>query len=127
MPGVETSLPLMLTAMRDGHCSLAELQRWMCYNPARLYGVRNKGRIAPGWDADLTLVDMVHEKPVRNGDLFTRVEWSPFSGWVLTGWPLTTIVGGRVVYHEGEIRPNAHGSALKFSSSTPLEDSPWSS
>ncbi len=63
MPGVETSLPLMLTAMRDGHCSLAELQRWMCYNPARLYGVVNKGRIAIGWDADLTLVDMVQKSP----------------------------------------------------------------
>ena len=120
MPGVETSLPLMLTAMRDGHCSLAELQRWMCYNPARLYGVVNKGRIAIGWDADLTLVDMTHEKPVRNEEMFTRVGWSPFNGWVLTGWPVTTVVGGRVVFDKGEILPNAHGQPLRYIEPTPL-------
>lgn len=114
MPGVETSLPLMLTAMRDGHCTLAELQRWMCFNPTKLYGVPNKGRIEIGWDADLVLVDMEHEKPVRNEDMFTKVRWSPFEGWMLTGWPQITIVGGRVVYEHGSIRPGAQGSALQF-------------
>ena len=120
MPGVETSLPLMLTAMRDGQCSLAELQRWMCYNPARLYGVANKGRIAIGWDADLTLVDMTREKPVRNEEMFTRAGWSPFHGRVLTGWPITTIVGGRVVFDKGEVLPNAHGQPLHYAASTPM-------
>lgn len=120
MPGVETSLPLMLTAMRDGHCSLAELQRWMCLNPARLYGVAHKGKIAIGWDADLVLVDMVHEKPVRNEEMWTKVHWSPFAGWSLTGWPQVTIVGGRVVYADGSIRPGAHGAALSFAVNTPL-------
>ncbi|MEW5790564.1 MAG: dihydroorotase [Pseudomonadota bacterium] len=114
MPGVETSLPLMLTAMRDGHCTLAELQRWMCFNPARLYGVPNKGRIEIGWDADLVLVDMLQVRPVKNDEMFTKVRWSPFDGWELSGWPLYTVVGGQVVFARGEIRPGVRGAALQF-------------
>jgi dihydroorotase len=57
MPGVETSLPLMLTEMRAGKCTLAEIQKWMCRGPAEAYGIANKARIVPGYDADLTLVD----------------------------------------------------------------------
>lgn len=114
MPGVETSLPLMLTAMRDGRCTLAEIQRWMCYNPTQLYGVANKGRIEIGWDADLVLVNMTDSKPVKNDEMFTKVKWSPFAGWELVGWPITTIVGGQVVFDQGQIRPGVRGQSLQF-------------
>ncbi len=114
MPGVETSLPLMLTEMASGHCTLAEIQRWMCYGPAQAYGIRNKGKIFEGWDADLTLVDMAHTRPVRNEELFTRVRWSPYAGRELVGWPDYTIVGGHVVFERGHIRDGARGQPLQF-------------
>ncbi len=114
MPGVETSLPLMLTEMKAGRCTLAEIQKWMCYGPAMAYGIRNKGKIFEGWDADLTLVDIENIKPVRNEDTFTKVRWSPFNGRQLTGWPQYTIVGGHIVYDRGKIRPDIHGRALTF-------------
>ncbi len=117
MPGVETSLPLMLTAMASGRCSLADIQRWMSFGPAQAYRIANKGKILEGWDADLTLVDMAKRKLVRNEELFTRVGWSPFAGRELVGWPDYTIVGGRVVFDGSRIRDDAHGQALHFDTS----------
>jgi dihydroorotase len=114
MPGVETSLPLMLTEMNAGRCTLAEIQKWMCHGPATAYGIRNKGKILEGWDADLTLVDMEHAKPVRNEEMFTKVRWSPFHGRNLTGWPIYTIVGGQVAFDRGKIRAGVHGRPLSF-------------
>jgi len=114
MPGVETSLPLMLTEMKSGRCTLAEIQKWMCYGPAEAYGIRHKGKILEGWDADLTIVDTEHARPVRNEDMFTRVGWSPFSGRELTGWPIYTVVGGQVAFDRGKIRDGVHGRPLSF-------------
>ena len=114
MPGVETSLPLMLTEMKAGRCTLAEIQKWMCHGPAEAYGIRHKGKILEGWDADLTLVDMEHARPVRNEEMFTRVRWSPFNGRELTGWPIYTIVGGQVAFDRGKIRDGVRGHPLSF-------------
>ena len=114
MPGVETSLPLMLTEMKAGRCTLAQIQKWMCHGPAEAYGIRHKGKILEGWDADLTLVDMDHARPVRNEEMFTRVRWSPFNGRELTGWPIYTIVGGQVAFERGKIRDGVHGRPLLF-------------
>lgn len=114
MPGVETSLPLMLTEMTAGRCTLAEIQKWMCYGPAEAYGIRNKGKILEGWDADLTVVDVEHAKPVRNEEMFTKVRWSPFNGSNLTGWPVYTIVGGNVTFERGRIREGVRGHPLSF-------------
>ncbi len=115
MPGVETSLPLMLTEMKAGRCTLAEIQKWMCHGPAAAYGIRHKGKILEGWDADLTLVDIEHARAVRNGEMFTKVRWSPFDGRDLTGWPICTIVGGQVAFDRGKIRDDVRGRPLTFS------------
>jgi len=114
MPGVETSLPLLLTEMAAGRCTLADIQKWMCWGPAAAYDIPNKGKILEGWDADLTLVDMNAVKPVRNEDMFTKVRWSPFAGRVLTGWPVYTIVNGRVVFDNGRVRDGVFGRPLRF-------------
>lgn len=114
MPGVETALPLMLTQMRAGQCTLREILRWMCSGPAQAYRIPNKGEIREGFDADLTLVDLERKKTVRNEDLFTKCRWSPYAGRELTGWPLYTIVGGDVVFARGLIRPQVRGRALEF-------------
>ncbi|MBF2013820.1 MAG: dihydroorotase [Rivularia sp. T60_A2020_040] len=114
MPGVETSLPLMLTAAVDGRCTVAQVVNWMSTAVATAYSIPNKGLISPGYDADLVLVDLNSRKQVRREELVTKCGWSPFEGWNLTGWPVTTIVGGEVVYHKGELNTSIRGRALTF-------------
>ena len=116
MPGVETSLPLMLTAMQEGKCDLAQIQKWMCSGPAALYGIPNKGVIREGFDADLTLVNLDVSKVVSDEEVFSKVKWSPFSGRALTGWPIYTIVGGNIVFDNGSVRDNVYGKALTYAS-----------
>lgn len=114
MPGVETSLPLLLTRHHQGDCSLTEIARWMSEAPAQLYGMKNKGRIQVGFDADLTLVDLNLRKTVENGKLFTKVNWSPYAGRELQGWPVRTIVHGQTVFVDGKIQPGIRGKEIQF-------------
>ena len=103
MPGVETSLPLMLNEVRKGNASLNDITKWMSEAPARLYGIVNRGKIEIGYNADLVIVDLKLEKTVQNGALMTKVNWSPYHGQTLTGWPVTTIVNGNIVFNKGKI------------------------
>ncbi len=114
MPGVETSLPLMLTQAKENRCTVAQVSNWMSTAVAAAYKIPNKGLIAPGYDADIVLVDLSTYRPVLREELQTKCGWSPFEGWTLTGWPVFTIVGGQVVYDHGEIDTNVRGQALKF-------------
>jgi dihydroorotase len=114
MPGVETSLALMLTAAMEGKCTVAQVVNWMSKNVAVAYGIPNKGAIAPGYDADLVLVDLNTYHPVRREELLTKCHWSPFEGWNLTGWAKTTIVGGEIVYDKGQVNTQVRGQALTF-------------
>ncbi|NET42352.1 dihydroorotase [Okeania sp. SIO2B3] len=115
MPGVETSLPLMLTQAIQGRCSVAQVSNWMSTAVAKGYGIPKKGAIAPGFDADLVLVDLDNYRPVLREELMTKCKWSPFEGWSLTGWPVITIVGGEVVFNRGEFNSDFRGQALSFS------------
>jgi len=114
MPGVETSLALMLTAAMEGKCTVPQVVNWMSKAVAVAYGIRNKGAIAPGYDADLVLVDLNTYRPVRREELLTKCGWSPFEGWNLTGWAVTTIVGGEIVYDQGQVNTQVRGQALNF-------------
>ncbi len=114
MPGVETSLPVMLTQAAQGRCSVAQVSHWMSTAVAKAYQIPNKGAIAPGYDADLVLVDLESYRPVTREDLLTKCGWSPFEGWELTGWPVVTIVGGQVVYENGQVDSEVRGQALQF-------------
>jgi dihydroorotase len=116
MPGVETSMPLMLTEMRAGRCTLAQIQQWMCWGPAVAYGIPRKGKIIEGWDADLTLVDLDTYRPARHEAMYTKVRWTPFHGRELTGWAVYTIVNGRIVFERNRIRDGVLGQALRFES-----------
>ncbi|MEB3343278.1 dihydroorotase [Okeania sp.] len=115
MPGVETSLPLMLTQAMQGRCSVVQVSNWMSTAVAKGYGILKKGAIAPGFDADLVLVDLDNYRPVLREELMTKCGWSPFEGWSLTGWPVVTIVGGNVVFNRGEFNSGVTGKALAFS------------
>jgi dihydroorotase len=114
MPGVETSLALMLTAAMAGKCTVPQVVNWMSTAVARAYGIQNKGAIASGYDADLVLVDLQNYRPVLQEELLTKCGWSPFTGWNLTGWAKTTIVGGQIVYDQGKVNAEVRGQPLKF-------------
>ncbi|MBP0004468.1 MAG: dihydroorotase [Cyanobacteria bacterium SBC] len=114
MPGVETSLPVMLTQAMQGRCTVAQVSRWMSANPAKGYGIPNKGKIVKGYDADLVLVDLNDYQPVLAENLATKCAWSPFEGWELTGWPQYTIVGGQVALDRGVFNTSVRGKALTF-------------
>ncbi len=114
MPGVETSLPLMLTAADQGRCTLAQVVNWMSTAVAKAYNIPNKGAIAPGYDADLVLVDLQTYRPALREELLSKCGWSPFEGWSLTGWPVYTIVGGEIVYEKGKLHTQVRGQALRF-------------
>lgn len=114
MPGVETSMAVMLDQVNRGKCTLEEVVRWMCENPVKLYKVQNKGRITEGFDADITLVDLKHKKTVRGREMFTKVKWSPFEGKELQGWPVMTLVGGQVVFENGRVNEDVRGSEIQI-------------
>lgn len=114
MPGVETSMALMLTQAMQGRCTVSQVANWMSTAVAKAYGIPRKGEIKPGYDADLVLVDLDTYHPVRREDLQTKCGWSPFEGWDLTGWAVVTIVGGQVVYDHGKLNTELRGEPLIF-------------
>ncbi len=114
MPGVETSLPLMLTQAVEGRCTVAQVANWMSAAVAKAYKIPNKGQIAPGFDADLVLVDLEKYRPVVGEEMASKCGWSSFEGWNLTGWPVVTVVGGKVVFENGKLDTNVRGEALTF-------------
>lgn len=114
MPGVETSLPLMLTQAMNGRCTVAQVANWMSTAVAKAYKIPNKGKIAPGFDADLVLVDLEKYRPVVGKEMASKCGWSSFEGWNLTGWPVVTVVGGKVVFEHGKLDTNVRGKALTF-------------
>ena len=114
MPGVETSLPLMLDRANRGLCKLEDVVKWMCEKPVELYRVQNKGLIQEGYDADLVLVDMDKQRTIENGSLFTKVNWSPYNGWTTKGWPVMTIVNGEIVFRDGEVDGNVRGQEVQI-------------
>jgi len=123
MPGVETSLPMMLTHALEGKCSIPEVVRWMCEGPAKVYNIQNKGYIKEKKDADLVLVDMETKRRIQDKDVWSRVGWTAYSDMDMVGWPMYTIVGGKIVHlrkQAGSLRgesiasPGSAGKALKF-------------
>jgi dihydroorotase len=114
MPGVETSLPLMLTQAMAGKCSIPQVVNWMSTAVAKAYQIPNKGALIVGYDADLVLVDLENYHKVTRDRLETKCGWSPFEGWNLTGYPIYTIVHGEVALDRGEINPHVRGLALSF-------------
>ena len=123
MPGVETSLPVMLTHAVGGKCSVTDVVNWMCEGPANVYGIEKKGSLVEGYDADLTLVDLETHRTISDEDTWTRVGWTPYAGRELTGWPIYTIVDGKIVHRRevgGSLRgvsvaePGSVGRVLNF-------------
>ncbi|AEH63271.1 dihydroorotase [Zymomonas mobilis] len=117
MPGVQTLLPLMLHHVAEGRLSLARLVDLVSYGPQRLFGLLNKGRIAVGYDADFSIVDMKASWVVEEEWLASKCGWSPFSGKQLKAKPVGTVIRGHRVMWEGQLYSEAIGRPLRFQDS----------
>ncbi len=114
MTGVQTLVPIMLDHVNAGRLSLDRFVDLTSHGPQRLFGLRNKGRIAVGYDGDLTVVDMKRVETITNDWIESRSGWTPYDGKTVTGWPVGTVVRGRRVMWEGEILGTGIGEPAKF-------------
>jgi len=114
MTGVQTLLPTMLDHVNAGRLSLQRLVDLTSHGPQRLFGIRNKGRIAVGYDADLTVVDLKRRVRISNDWIESRCGWTPYDGATVTGWPVGTFVRGHKAMWEGEINGPARGEPVQF-------------
>jgi len=117
MPGVETSLPLMLNHSHTSNIDIKDIVKWMCENPAIIYKIKNKGFIKEGYDADITIVDINKEKIISGKNMQSKCGWSAFDGKNIKGWPIITIVNGNVVYENGQINNQFLGHQVEFDES----------
>jgi dihydroorotase len=103
IPGLETTLPLMLTMINKEKLSLRQLVFLISQNPAQTFGLGSKGKLERGADGDLVLVDMKKRARIDPNKFFSRAHYSPFEGWETRGAVHKTIVNGEIVYSDGEI------------------------
>ncbi len=114
MPGVQTLLPVMLDWRHRGEIGLEQVVRMTSETPAELFGVRNKGRVWPGYDADLALVDLDGRFEVTAEWLQSKCGWSPYEGRWLTGRVVHTLVGGEFAVREGGLAGSPKGRVVEF-------------
>ncbi|MEM2380589.1 MAG: dihydroorotase family protein [Candidatus Nezhaarchaeales archaeon] len=102
-PGLEVMVPLVMTLVTRGLIGLERAVAMMSENPARIFGIKRKGSVKPGYDADLTLVDMKLEGVIDPAKFKSKAKYSPFKGWRVKGLPVITMVAGRVLAERGEV------------------------
>jgi dihydroorotase len=119
MPGVQTTVPVMLDHVSAGRLSLERFVDLTSAGPQRLFGIAGKGRIAVGYDADLTIVDLKRRETIGNDWIASRAGWTPYDGRTVTGWPVGTIVRGRRVMWDGELTTGATGQPVRFLDAVP--------
>ncbi|MET3560207.1 dihydroorotase [Bartonella japonica] len=114
MTGVQTTAAIMLTHVNAGKISLERFVDLTSHGPSRIFGISCKGRLAVGYDADLTVVDLKRKEIITNALIGSRAGWTPYDGKKVQGWPVGTIVRGMRVMWEGEIVTPAQGEPVKF-------------
>jgi len=114
MTGVQTLVPIMLDHVAAGRLTLQRFVDLTSAGPARIFGVAGKGRIAAGYDADFTIVDLKRRETIRDSWIASRCGWTPYDGREVVGWPVGTMVRGRRMMWEGELTTPAQGAAVRF-------------
>ena len=114
MPGVQTIFPVMIDHVNNGKLTLNQLINLMCENPCRIFGIKNKGFIKEGFDADLTIVDMKKEVIIKDEMIASKCGWTPFNNYKVKGFPVGTIVNGILVMSDGKILVQSKGKPLSF-------------
>ena len=114
MTGVQTLVPIMLDHVNAGRMTIERFVDMTSAGPARLFGIACKGRIASGYDADLTIVDLARRETISNKWIESRCGWTPYDGVSVKGWPVGTIVRGHRVMWESELVAPSQGEVIKF-------------
>ena len=114
MTGVQTLVPMMLDHVAAGRLSLARFVDLTSAGPKRLFGIARKGRLALGYDADVTVVDLKRRETIRNGWIASKCGWTPYDGVSVTGWPVGTLVRGACVMWQGALTRPGTGEAVRF-------------
>ncbi len=114
LTGVQTLVPVMLDHVAAGRLSLGRMVDLMCAGPARVYGAVGKGRLAVGYDADFTLVDLKRRRTIEDSWIVSPCGWTPFHGMTVTGWPAATVVRGHVVMQDDEALGSPVGRLVRF-------------
>ena len=114
MPGVQTLLPVMLNHVNNGKLKLEQLVKFLCENPADIFGIKNKGYIKKNFDADLTIVDLNKKIKINNENIESKCKWSPFNGQTFKGTPVTTIINGKIKMKDGKILGDPSGKPMLF-------------
>mgnify|MGYP006137141075 CR=1 FL=1 len=114
MPGVQTIFPIMIDHVNNKKLSLEQLIKLLCENPCKIFGIKNKGFIKEGYDADFTIVDMNKEQVIKNEMIASKCGWTPFNNYKVKGFPVGTVVNGVLVMSDGKILSKAKGQPLEF-------------
>jgi dihydroorotase len=114
MTGVQTLVPIMLDHVNAGRLTLERFVDLTSAGPKRLFGIATKGRIAAGYDADFTIVDLQRRETITDASMASKCGWTPYDGVTVTGWPIGTIVRGVVVMWDGELTTASQGEAVRF-------------
>lgn len=114
MTGVQTLVPLMLDHVAAGRLTLQRFVDMTSAGPARLFGIARKGRMAVGYDADFTVVDLKRRETISDAWIASRAQWTPHDGRAVTGWPVGTIVRGRRAMWDGALVAPAAGEPVRF-------------
>lgn len=114
MPGVQTLVPVMLDHVTKGRLTIERFVDLSSHGPARIFGIAAKGRIAEGFDADFTIVDLKRRWRITDGWIASRCGWTPYDGMDVTGFPQGTILRGAKVMWDGAITGPARGRPIAF-------------
>ena len=107
-------MPVMLNHVNEGKLSLEQLINFVCENPVKIFGIKNKGFIKEGYDADFTIVDLDKEIEIKNKNIESKCKWSPFNGQIFKGTPVSTIINGEIKMKDGKILGNPSGKPMLF-------------
>ena len=114
MTGVQTLVPIMLDHVNKGKLSLQRLVDLTSHGPQRIFNIKNKGRIAEGYDADFTIVDLKRSETITNKWIQSKSAWTPYDGVKVQGWVTGTFVRGHLAMWQGELAAKAFGEAVRF-------------
>ncbi|MGZ5920673.1 MAG: dihydroorotase [Rhizomicrobium sp.] len=114
MPGVQTLVTILLDHVNKGNMSLERFVDLTASGPQRIFGIAGKGRIARGYDADFTIVDMGLTRTIENKWIASRAGWTPFDGMKTKGWAVAAVLAGQIVMREFALTGNAMGKPLRF-------------
>ncbi|PRD45870.1 dihydroorotase [Phyllobacterium phragmitis] len=119
MTGVQTLVPIMLDHVHAGRLSIERFVDLTSHGPNRIFGMARKGRVAVGYDADLTIVDLKRRETITHAQAGSRAGWTPYDGKTVTGWPVGTFVRGLKIMWEGEIVTPSQGEPVEFLEALP--------